>query len=595
LSTTAEAGVLANAADDAGPTAPKHPRRGPIDPRLLRYTRSTRRFLTFSVVLGFVTAVLVTAQAWYLSSAVTGAFIHHEGLGAVRGALALLFVVVAARATVVWWTERAANRASASAKSDLRSALVEHVARLGEAGRPVDGSGSVALLATKGVDALDAYFARYRPQVFLAVIVPLTVMVVVAGKDWVSAVIIILTVPLIPVFMALVGASTREHTERQFATLQHLGGHFLDVVSGLPTLKVFGRAKAQAVAIKEVTDRYRETTMATLRISFLSSLILELLATISVALVAVSVGLRLLNSHLDFRTALFVLVLAPEAYLPLRQLGTHFHASADGIQAAEGVFEVLEEPLPPRGTQDRSPSTETATIEVDDLEVTYPERSVPAVSGVTLSVAPGEVLAIVGPSGSGKSTLLGALLGLVPVTGGSIRVGDDDLAELDPDAWRSTLAWVPQRPHLFAASIADNLRLGRPGATDEQLWQAVVDANLTDVLRRLPDGMATRLGDRGVGLSQGERQRVALARAFVRDAPLLLLDEPTANLDGRTEEAVVESVRRLMVGRTVVLVTHRPALLEVADRIVSLPDPVPVPTTRTRMGERPPIPDQVPK
>ncbi len=561
-------------ADNAVPTGPRH-RRGPVDPRLLAYTRSTRRFLELSVVLGIVTAVLVTAQAWFLSVAVAGAFIHHQGLAALRGTLALLFVVVAARAAVIWWTERAANRASASAKSDLRSALVEHIARLGDGGRRVENSGSLALLATKGIDALDAYFARYLPQLFLAVIVPVAVIVIVAGNDWISAVIIVLTVPLIPLFMALVGASTREHTERQFMTLQRLGGHFLDVVSGLPTLKVFGRAKAQAEAIKQVTDQYREATMATLRISFLSSLILELLATISVALVAVAVGLRLLNGHLDYRTALFVLVLAPEAYLPLRQLGTHFHASADGMQAAEGVFEVLENPLAPRGTRRQVPNPETSVISVESLEVTYPDRLVPALGDVTFSVTPGEVLAIIGPSGSGKSTLLGALLGLVPITRGAIHVGGDDLALLDPEAWRSTLAWVPQRPHLFAASIADNLRLGRPAATDEQLWQAISDANLTDVVRRLPDGLETKLGDRGVGLSQGERQRVALARAFVRDAPLLLLDEPTANLDGRTEDAVVESVRRLMIGRTVILVTHRPALFDVAVRVVDLShDPV---------------------
>jgi len=567
-------------ADPTAPTTPTAPppdpttattrRHGPIDPRLIRYTRDTRRFLELSVVLGVVTAALVAAQAWFVAVCVAGAFLDHRDLAALRPDLAALLGVVAARAVVVWSTERAANRASASAKSDLRSALVAHVARLGEGGRPVEDGGAVALLATKGVDALDAYFARYLPQVFLAVIVPVTVLVIVAGSDWVSAVIIVCTVPLIPVFMALVGASTKEHTRRQAATLQRLGGHFLDVVSGLPTLKVFGRAKAQAEAIRQVTDRYREETMATLRISFLSSLILELLATVSVALVAVSVGLRLLGGHLDYRTALFVLVLAPEAYLPLRALGTHYHASADGLQAAEDVFEVLERPTAPRGTGQTVPDPSTSALVVDSLEVTYPGRPVPAVAGVSLSVAPGEVLAIVGPSGCGKSSLLGAVLGLAPVTGGSVAFGGVDVASLDPDVWRAGLAWVPQRPHLFATSIAANIRLGRPDATDDEVWRSVEDAGLADVVRRLPDGLATPLGDRGVGLSQGERQRVALARAFVRDAPLLLLDEPTAGLDGDTEDAVVVSVRRLMAGRTVVLVTHRPALLAVADRVLSL-------------------------
>ncbi|HEY4947937.1 MAG TPA: thiol reductant ABC exporter subunit CydD [Acidimicrobiales bacterium] len=550
--------------------SPASKRTPPIDPRLLRYTRATRRYLEMSVALGVVTAALVAAQAWFLATTVSDAFIHHQGLTGLTTPLVLLLCAIVGRALVVWWAERAANRASAAAKSDLRNALMQHTALLGDRGlEGVSGTG-IAVLATKGIDALDSYFSRYLPQVFLAVIVPVTVIVIVAGNDWISAVIIALTVPLIPLFMALVGATTREHTQRQLRTLQRLAGHFLDVVTGLPTLKVFGRAKAQAAAIEEVTGEYREATMATLRISFLSSLILELLATISVALVAVAVGLRLLGGHLDYRTALFVLVLAPEAYFPLRQLGLHYHASADGMEAAERVFEVIERSPAPRGTDRSVPDPRANAISIESLEVIYPGRRVPALTDVTFTVEPGETLALVGPSGSGKSTLLGVLLGLVPPTGGAVRLGGLDLATLDPDAWRSHLAWVPQRPHLFAASIADNVRLGRPDATDEQVRRAVGDADLDDVIGRLPEGLATRLGERGAGLSQGERQRIALARAFVRDAPLLLLDEPTASLDGKTEEAVLEAVRRLMIGRTVILVTHRPALLGLADQIVSL-------------------------
>lgn len=546
------------------------PRAKPIDPRLVRYAGATRRYLVLSVVLGSVTAVLVAAQAWFLSTTVAGSFIDHRGLSELAAPLLLLLCAIVGRASVLWWSERAASHASASAKSDLRNALLEQTARLGDGGLRDDNGAGLAVLATTGIDALDAYFSRYLPQVFLAVIVPLTVIVIVAGDDWISALIIACTVPLIPLFMALVGAATREHTEAQLATLQRLAGHFYDMVTGLPTLKIFGRAKAQAEAIGEVTGRYRETTMATLRISFLSSLILELLATVSVALVAVAVGLRLLGGHLGYRTALFVLVLAPEAYLPLRQLGTHFHASAEGMQAAEEVFEVLERPLPPRGTVRSAPDPTTSTISVESLEVIYPGRRVPALTGLTFTAEPGEVLALVGPSGSGKSTLLGVLLGLVSPDAGSVKVGDVDLAALDPDVWRSMLAWVPQRPHLFAVSIAENIRLGRPEADDEQLLAAIRAANLGQVIDRLPEGLETRLGERGAGLSQGERQRIALARAFVRDAPLLLLDEPTASLDGETEGAVLEAVRRLMVGRTVIMVSHRPALLGLADQVVVL-------------------------
>jgi thiol reductant ABC exporter CydD subunit len=447
---------------------------------------------------------------------------------------------------------------------------VERIAALGPARLQNERTGALAVLATHGIDALDGYFSRYLPQVFLAVIVPVTVVAVVAGLDWISAAIIAVTVPLIPLFMALVGASTGERTERQIHTLQRLAGHFLDAVAGLPTLKVFGRAKAQATAIGEMTDRYRHTTMLTLRLAFLSSLVLELLATISVALVAVAVGLRLLGGHLDLRTALFVLILAPEAYLPFRLLGTNFHASAEGMKAAEQVFSVVERPLPPAGTVTATPDPSVTGISLDNIEVTYPGRGQPALRRISFRVDPAEVVAVVGPSGCGKSTLLGVLLGLISPDSGSVRVGGFDLRELDIGSWRSRLAWVPQHPHLFAASMADNVRLGRPDAPARAVAGAVADAGLDEVVDRLPRGLDTRLGERGAGLSAGERQRVALARAFLMNAPLLLLDEPTANLDGATESTVLGGIRRLVEGRTVLLVAHRPELVALADRVVSL-------------------------
>ena len=326
-----------------------------FDPRLLRYARTTRAYLVVSVLLGGLTALLVVAQAWLLADTVAGAFAHRETLAQLRLPVALLLAAIVGRAALGWCTERAAQRASARAKSELRTALVEHVAALGPARLETERTGGLTVLATRGIDALDGYFSRYLPQVFLAVIVPVTVIAVVGGLDWISAAIIAVTVPLVPLFMALVGASAGERMERQIHTLQRLAGHFLDAVAGLPTLKVFGRAKAQAAVIGEMTDRYRQATMLTLRSAFLSSLVLELLATISVALVAVAVGLRLLGGHLDLRTALFVLVLAPEAYLPLRTLGTNFHASAEGLKAAEQVFTLLERPLPTRGAVTAAP------------------------------------------------------------------------------------------------------------------------------------------------------------------------------------------------------------------------------------------------
>jgi thiol reductant ABC exporter CydD subunit len=542
-----------------------------LDRRLALHARATRSFLRISVALGGLGALLIVAQAWLLADVVTSAFLGGSGLDQLRTQLVLLLAIVVARATVAWAAELAAGRCSARAKSQLRAALLDRVSALGFDGSADERTGKLAILASRGIDALDGYFSLYLPQVFLAVTLPLILLAVLLWVDWLSAAIIALTIPLIPLFMALVGASTRERMQGQLRTLESLAGHFLDVVAGLPTLKIFGRAKAQARVIGEVTDRYRRTAISTLRVSFLSSLVLELLATISVALVAVAIGLRLMNGQLGLRTGLFVLILAPEAYLPLRQLGANYHASAEGLAAAQEVFELLERPRPPRGTRTNFPDPVLADITVEGLRVSYPGRPEPALDGVSLTVQAGEVLAVVGPSGCGKSTLLGVLLGLVTPELGSVRVGGVDLNDLDPDAWRAKIAWVPQRPRLFCSSIAENVRLGRREASMQDVWEALSAAGLAEVIAQLPSGLETMLGDRGAGLSAGERQRLALARAHLRDSPLLLLDEPTANLDGETEQDVLRAVRRLSRGRTVLLVAHRPALLEVADRVLAMP------------------------
>ncbi|HEX4245063.1 MAG TPA: thiol reductant ABC exporter subunit CydD, partial [Acidimicrobiales bacterium] len=393
-----------------------------IDPRLFRHGLVTSGYLAVSVLLGAATALLVIAQAWLLATAIAGAFTSGKNLAELRVPLALLLGVVVLRGLVAWYSEVSANRCSARVKSALRGALVQRVGLLGSEGLGATGTGDLAALLTQGIDALDGYFSRYLPQLALAVLVPVTILAAMVKMDWLSAVIIAVTLPLIPVFMALIGLATRAHTDRQFRTLQVLSGHFLDVVSGLATLKVFGRSKAQIRTIGEVAERYRRATMATLRLTFLSSLVLELLASLSVALVAVSVGLRLLGGHMGLRSALFVLVLAPEAYLPLRMVGAQYHASAEGMSAAEQVFEVLERPMPPRGTRTDVPDPAGHGLVVEDLVVSYPGRDRPALAGFTLDIEPGEVLALTGPTGCGKSSLLGVLLGFVTPESGTVCI-----------------------------------------------------------------------------------------------------------------------------------------------------------------------------
>ncbi|MFD0316072.1 thiol reductant ABC exporter subunit CydD [Streptomyces flavalbus] len=538
----------------------------PIDPRLLRHARATRRFLIAVVGLGGVGAVLVIAQAMLIAETVVGAFQHGRSVAELRTPLLLLVAVAGGRALVAWLTELAAHRASAAVKSELRGRLLERAVRLGPSWLSGQRTGSLVALATRGVDALDDYFSRYLPQLGLVVVVPVAVLARIVTEDWVSAAIIVVTLPLIPVFMMLIGWATQSRMDRQWQLLSRLSGHFLDVVAGLPTLKVFGRAKAQAESIKRITGEYRQATMRTLRIAFLSSFALELLATLSVALVAVTIGMRLVHGDMDLYVGLVVLILAPEAYLPLRQVGAQYHAAAEGLAAAEEIFTVLETPVPESGHR----PVPDGEIAFEHLTVRYPDRAADAVSEVSFTVAPGETVALVGPSGAGKSTLLHALLGFVPPTGGRVRVGGADLADLDLEQWRSRVAWVPQRPHLYAQTIAENVRLARPDADDDAVRQALADAGALEFVDALPRGTDTLLGEDGAGLSAGQRQRLALARAFLADRPVLLLDEPTAALDGATEAEVVAAVRRLAAGRTVLLVVHRPALLEVADRVVRL-------------------------
>ncbi|WRZ58346.1 thiol reductant ABC exporter subunit CydD [Streptomyces sp. NBC_01294] len=542
----------------------------PIDPRLLRYARSTRLFLGAVVALGLAGAGLVVGQAMLIAEIVVGAF--EKGLGgeALRTPLLLLAAVALGRALIAWLTELAAHRAGAAVKSELRVRLLDRAAELGPTGLTGQKTGSLVSLATRGVDALDDYFSRYLPQLGLAVVVPVAVLARIVTEDWVSAAIIVVTLPLIPLFMVLIGMATQSRMDRQWRLLSRLSGHFLDVVAGLPTLKVFGRAKAQAESIRKITDDYRRATMRTLRIAFLSSFALELLATLSVALVAVTIGMRLVHGELDLYTGLVILILAPEAYLPLRQVGAQYHAAAEGLAAAEEIFEILEIPAAgPAGTAEL-PAGTPLRIEIDGVAVRYEGRGEDSPRPVSLTVGPGECVALTGPSGAGKSTLLQVLLGFVPPTAGRVRIAGVDLAELSPAHWQERIAWVPQRPHLFAGTIAENVRLARPGASDTEVDAALKDAGAREFVAALPRGAQTLLGEGGVGLSAGQRQRLALARAFLADRPVLLLDEPTAALDGETEAAVVDAVRRLSAGRTVLLVVHRPALLAVADRVVEV-------------------------
>lgn len=531
----------------------------PLDPRLLRRSAAVRRFLALAVVLGVLTAGLLVAQAWYLADVVSLLFTGEP----VVSAVVVLAAVVAVRGVVAWVSSTTSARAAVAVRTDLRHDLLDTLLDPRRIGQVPQSSRFSALLGD-GLDKLDGYVGRFLPQLVLVVAVPGVVVVALAVADPLSALIVVLTVPLVVVFLVLVGLQTRDRLDRRWGELARLGRHFSDVLDGLVVLKVFGRDQERG--LRETGERHRRATMESLRTAFLSSLVLELFSTLSVAIVAVTTGLRIVGGDLSLQTGLFVLVLAPEAYLPLRRLGTSFHDSVDGATVAQEALDLLEV-----GRAGGTTPVPDGPLEIvlDDVEVTYPGREEPALVLGHAVLTPGETVAVTGPSGSGKSTLLALLLGFVEPTRGQVLVGSVPLGDLDVEQWRRGVAWVPQRPGLLAGTIADNVRLGDPDAADEQVVAALRDAGADDLDPRRP------VDEAGSTLSSGERRRVGIARALLRvrtgQAHLLLLDEPTAGLDARREGQVLQVLRSLDV--TVVVVAHRPEAVRAAGRELSLRTP----------------------
>lgn len=511
-----------------------------------------------TVLVGIVTAALLIAQARLIADWVTTAFATQAFPDGWQTAALLLAAVFVGRGVLAWLSSWLAHRSAAEVKSTLRRDVL--AARLAT---PVGAVPSASLVrtVTAGLDALDGYFAKYLPQLGLAATVPLLVGATILIADWQSAIIIAFTLPLIPVFMALIGWTTEKATRHSFGVADRLAKHFGDLIAGLPTLQAFARARAQRKGVEINEGQYHEATMKTLYISFLSAFALELLASLSVAIVAVTVGFRLVYGHVDFPTALFVLILAPEAFLPVRQVGVHFHDSADGIAAADAAFEVIDAAATHAGA---APVPDGA-LALEGVSYTYPGATVPAVEGLSLAVEPGEVVALSGHSGGGKSTALAMAMGFLAPSAGRVTVGGADLAGLDLAAWRGRVAWVAQEPGLINGTVGDNVALGHRGAPSAEIARALADAGADF-------GPDKHVGDDGEGLSAGERRRVALARALVRirlgGARLLILDEPTAGLDADTEAHVIDAVRA--TGAGALIVSHRPAVLAAADRVVEV-------------------------
>jgi thiol reductant ABC exporter CydD subunit len=548
--------------------------------RIIPPRAGLRRRLALAVGLGAVAGALVVLQAGLLSRVVDAAFLNGAGLDVALPLLGGLVGAALLRAAATWGQEVVAQQFSGAVRAELRDRLTRRLLALGPRYASGERAGELQNTLVGGVESLDAYLGQYLPQAFLAGIVPPLVLLAVLRADPLSALVLLLTYPLIPLFMWLIGARARRRTEQQWVTLSRLSAQFLDAVQGLATLRAFGRAHDRADAIARASDRYRQMTMDVLRLAFVSALVLELLATLGTAIVAVEVGLRLLYAKVTFGPALFVLILAPEFYRPLRALGAAFHAGLSGREAAGRIGEILEgegaivapavlEGRRPPGEGDR-PGELPPRLEIEEVGFTYGEGRPPALDDVSFTVESGTTTALVGPTGAGKSTVAHLLLRFIEPTSGHLRADGRPLLEIAADEWRRRVAWVPQRPRLFHGSLLDNLLLARPGASREEVERAAAAARLEPLLRELPGGWDTPVGEGGERLAGGEAQRVALARALLTAAPVLLLDEPTSHLDPEHEAAIVEAMKALRRERTVLLIAHRMTTVLDADRVVLL-------------------------
>lgn len=547
--------------------------------RLIRQLDTRRKPLLLTIGLGFAGGLLTVLQALFLSRVVDRVYLAGESLPQITTILFILLGVISIRALLAWWGELGADQLAALIKSELRLRLYQKIQALGPAYLHGERTGELINTAAEGVEALDEYFRHYLPQLALAVLIPLTVLVSVIPVDLLSGVILALTAPLIPLFMVLIGNLAEGVTHKQWNTLSRLSAHFFDVVQGLTTLKIFGRSHAQARVIAQISERYRRSTLEVLRVAFLSALVLELIATLSTAILAVEIGVRLLGGQLTFDRAFFLLLLAPEFYAPLRLLGARFHAGTAGVEAARRIFEVLDAAPQATGLADKTTPEQTVPeycrssppgeIRFEGVHYAYPDGSI-ALEEINLTIAPKEIVALVGPSGAGKTTLANLLLRFERPTCGRILVDQQDLSTLSPDMWRTLLAWVPQYSYLFNDTISANIRLARPEAAEDDVIEAAKAAQAHEFIRDLPEGYESVIGERGARLSGGQGQRLALARAFLKDAPLLILDEPTANLDPSLEEALNKATRQLLLGRTGLIIAHRLGTAAIADRIVVL-------------------------
>lgn len=541
----------------------------PLDPRLLKHARDARRYIILLVVFGTVSAALVIAQCYLISASASPVIDGTKTPSQVAYLVAILAGVFLLRVGITYVIEAYGHRAALRTIRDLRTQVLDHSGEVGERWLAQGNTASTVTLVTEALDDLEPYFVKYLPQLFLVgTVTPLT-LAVIFFTDWLSAIAIIVCIPLIPIFMILIGKQTAEYSNKRLASMQNLGQQLLDLLSGLSTLKALGREKGPARRVALLGNDFAKKTMATLRVAFLSGAVLEFLATLSTALVAVEVGIRMADP--DIRLSLFkgllIIMLTPEAFKPLREVGSQFHASADGITAANMVFEALDVPIPASSGTQNAPDLSQSTIVISDLSVNAPGRNTVAPAHLNGTIEPGTVAVLRGPSGSGKTTTVSVLLRLIDKSSGEITIGDTNIDNIERHSLWEQVTWVPQRPAIVPGTVLENIGVD----VSSELEEAARLTGFDSVIDELEDGWHTHIGQGGAGLSIGQRQRLALTRAMVRPQPLVILDEPAAHLDAMNEQAVSASVEALKkAGHTVIIIAHRSAILSLADSIIDV-------------------------
>ena len=546
-----------------------------LENRLIRQAMQFKTAMGFTVLFTIAGGLCIILQAKILSTILNRAFLGQAGVSELKSLFFILLGVILLRAAVTFLSDLAAHRTAAGVKSEIRDQLLDRLSEKPSVLSSSENSGELSTVILQGVDTLESYFSQYLPQLIIAVIIPISILVFILPLDWLSGVVLLVTAPLIPIFMILIGKNAEETTQKQWVMMRRMSVHFLDTLQGLKVLRSLNRFESKLDQLRNTAEQYRSATMKVLQVTFLSSLVLELVGTLSTAVIAVQIGLRLLFGRLDFEAAFFILVLAPEFYFPLRQLGLRFHAGMSAVTAAQRIYEFLHnrhrsDNLPENSSTLLKTITNFEDLNFETVSFNYPDRQKDAVTHLSFQVRQGEQVALIGPSGSGKSTVIALLLGFIEPVEGSIFINGIPLTYEHHEHWRAQVSWLPQTPHLFNGTLNDNITLVKPDAKGSEIKEAISLAGLTRLIQQLPQGINTKVGTNGTRLSGGEAQRVALARAFLKDSEVLIMDEPTANLDLELEQDLVNAIDTLRKNKTVIMIAHRLSSIQKCDRILFL-------------------------